>query len=46
MAKKLDSEDIIDAPTVSAATSQAIMQARQKKGWNQAQLAKARYYCL
>eukprot|EP00826_Nyctotherus_ovalis_P049893 TRINITY_DN6060_c0_g1_i2.p3 TRINITY_DN6060_c0_g1~~TRINITY_DN6060_c0_g1_i2.p3 ORF type:complete len:153 (+),score=71.45 TRINITY_DN6060_c0_g1_i2:98-556(+) len=40
MAKKLEDEEL-GAPTkVSAATSQAIMQGRQKKEWTQAQLAK------
>eukprot|EP00829_Urostomides_striatus_P016543 TRINITY_DN5485_c0_g1_i1.p1 TRINITY_DN5485_c0_g1~~TRINITY_DN5485_c0_g1_i1.p1 ORF type:complete len:100 (-),score=27.88 TRINITY_DN5485_c0_g1_i1:80-379(-) len=40
MARKLDSEEIVEAPTVSSETSQAIMQGRQKKGWTQVQLAK------
>ena len=40
MAKKLDSEDIIKPTTVDASTAQSIMQARQKKGWTQIQLAK------
>ncbi len=41
MAQKLDAEEIIVPTTIPAATAQAIMQARQKKGWTQAQLAKA-----
>ena len=38
MAQKLESDDIPD--TIAGSTSQAIMQARQKKGWTQADLAK------
>lgn len=40
MAARLESDDIIVPPTVDASTSQTIMQARQKKGWTQVQLAK------
>ena len=40
MASKLDTEEILKPDTVDGTTSLAIMQARQKKGWTQAQLAK------
>ncbi len=40
MGRKLESDEIVATPTVDASTAQSIMQARQKKGWTQAQLAK------
>ena len=40
MAKKLEDEDMSSPTSISAETSKAIMQARQKKEWTQAQLAK------
>ena len=46
MAKKLESEDILAPPSISGETSQAIMQARQKKGWTQVQLAKVDLVCI
>ena len=41
MAQKLETEEIIVPKAIPASTAQAIMQARQAKGWTQAQLAKA-----
>ena len=41
MSQKLDAEEITVPKTISGSTSQTIMQARQAKGWTQAQLAKA-----
>ena len=40
MAQKLESDDLSSPDTISATTSQAIMKARQNKGWTQADLAK------
>ena len=46
MGRKLETDDIITTPTIDGKTSQAIMQARQKKGWTQAQLAKVAWISI